>query len=124
MNSMRSSITRNAIPEQRPMAALLAADNPVEDESDDAAVMSGAVPVEFTSETEDVGAALAAEWEAVLGCTLPGMVVLRPSGTEPPPNWVTSAGGGQHGSASDPEPASSRQRSGLGSVGGPGSKME
>ena len=54
-------MTRSAIPEEMPMAALLPADNPVGDEFDGAVATSGTVLVEFTSETEDVGAALVVE---------------------------------------------------------------
>ena len=91
MNNMSSRITRSAMLEQIPIAALLAADNPGEGESSVAAT-SGEVLVEFTLETEDVGAALVVEPEAVVDRASPRTVVLKPSGSAPP-NGLTSAGG-------------------------------
>lgn len=121
MNRISRSIDRSAIPEQIPMAALPPVDNPVGTASEGAAT-SGAVFGELVpSGTEDVGVALVVDREAVLGRESPRTVVLLPSG-----NGSARALGpvGEHGgSVSELEFASSRQRSGFGSVGGPGSKI-
>ena len=109
------------MPEQIPIAALPPVDNPVDNGSEDAATF-GAVFEELVPPTiEDVGVALVADLEAVLGWKSPRTVVLRPSGA----GSVSALGpaGGQGGSVPELGLASSRQRSGFGSVGGPGSKI-